>query len=184
VLDLLASAGARGVFFVCGANVEKYPELVNRCVREGHEVGVHTWSHPWLTQLNEAQVREELTRTLEVISSATGQRPRYFRPPYGSYSKSVIRVANELGLQMMWWSIDPYDWCTREPATIVDRVLRQLRHDSVVLLHDGCAETLKPKRLRHKNIVEERCHTVEALSRILSEIRTLYAGSASHHGPL
>ena len=48
ILEILQEAGVRATFFLCGANVERHPELARRVAAEGHEIGNHTYSHPRL----------------------------------------------------------------------------------------------------------------------------------------
>src|SRR6267378_6489119 len=84
LLDLLAQHHIHATFFVIGENAAQYPEILQRAVREGHEIGNHTWSHPNLAKMSEENVRNQIDRTEETITNAIRSRPTLFRPPYGS----------------------------------------------------------------------------------------------------
>src|SRR3989441_7110330 len=86
LLDLLAAHHIRATFFVIGENVAEHPEIVAREVREGHEIGNHTWSHPNLAKMSDDRIRGQLRKTEDAIRSAIGNRPTLMRPPYGSIS--------------------------------------------------------------------------------------------------
>src|SRR6266446_10651372 len=84
LLDLLAARHIKATFFVIGENVAEHPEIVARAVREGHEIGNHSWSHPYFARMSDDAIRSQLKRTDEAIVNATGVRPKLLRPPYGS----------------------------------------------------------------------------------------------------
>ncbi|WP_327372768.1 polysaccharide deacetylase family protein [Thermomonospora echinospora] len=133
LLDDLAKARARATFFVLGAHVGPNAELVRRMVAEGHDVGNHTWSHPYLPRLSEAEARSEVQRTQEVVQQVAGVRPTIFRPPYGATN---AQVGNAAGLPQIMWSVDPMDWRRPDAARTTQVVLRDTRPGSIVLLHD------------------------------------------------
>src|SRR5207253_4792106 len=81
LLDLLAQHHIHATFFVIGENAAQYPEILQRAVREGHEIGNHTWSHPNLAKMSEENVRSQINRTEETITNTIGSRPTLFRPP-------------------------------------------------------------------------------------------------------
>src|SRR5437764_9815211 len=84
LLDLLAEHHIHVTFFVIGENAAEHPEILQRAVREGHEIGNHTWSHPNLAKMTDEAVRSQIKRTEEAITGAIGSRPVLLRPPYGS----------------------------------------------------------------------------------------------------
>src|SRR5256885_8890952 len=82
LLDLLAARHIKATFFVIGENVAEHTEIVARAVREGHEIGNHSWSHPYFARMSDDAIRNQLKRTEEAILNAAGIRPKLFRPPY------------------------------------------------------------------------------------------------------
>ncbi len=140
LLDVLAAYDARATFFVLGSEVERYPAIAARIVREGHAIGNHTWSPPQLTRVSGDVLNREVLDTQSAIQRATGTTPACLRPPYGDRNATVNARVAELGLRMTLWDVDPEDW--RRPGTdaIVDRVLARVRPGAVILLHDGRRE--------------------------------------------
>ncbi len=84
VVDVLAERGVRATFFVIGQQAKRYPEVLQRAIRAGDEIGNHSWSHINLRSADAATVAKQLDRTSDVIEAATGVRPATMRPPYGA----------------------------------------------------------------------------------------------------
>ncbi|MFF8191011.1 polysaccharide deacetylase family protein [Streptomyces bobili] len=137
ILDTLAEYDVRAMFFVCGEMAAHQPELLARMADEGHTVGNHTWSHPLLTKLSRRQIRSEMTRTSEVIENAYGERPRWFRAPYGAWNRAAFQLGSELGMEPLAWTVDTLDWTSPGTRTIVDRVENGAAPGVVVLSHDA-----------------------------------------------
>jgi peptidoglycan-N-acetylglucosamine deacetylase len=138
ILDALGERNIKATFFVCGANVERYPDVARRIVREGHAIGNHTYSHPYLYLLGQKRLAEEIDRTQAAIEKITGVRPRLFRPPYGIRWFGLDQILRERELQMVLWSGAGYDWKNSRDE-IVTSTIKALEAGTVVLLHDGHA---------------------------------------------
>jgi peptidoglycan/xylan/chitin deacetylase (PgdA/CDA1 family) len=137
LLDILAAHHIKATFFVIGENVAEHPEIVARAVREGHEIGNHSWSHPNLAKMSDDAVRRQLWRTDDAIKSATGIRPKLLRPPYGSITARQKRwIHDEFGYEIILWDVDPYDWKRPGPSVVRNRILKETRPGSIVLSHD------------------------------------------------
>jgi len=162
VLDVLREKDVKATFFLCGAAVERYPELARRIVAEGHALGNHTWSHPYLHLKSRETIAAEIDRTQAVIERVTGVRPRYFRPPHGVRWFSLWPILRERKMELALWNSFPQEGASPAPE-IVERALARLRPGAVILLHDG-REALPPGR-------DGRPATVEALPRIIDGAR-------------
>ena len=144
LLDILAAHHIKATFFVIGENAAEYPDIVARAAREGHEIGNHSWSHPYLAKLSDDAVRRELQRTDDAIKNATGTRPTLLRPPYGSLASRQKRwIHDEFGYQIILWDVDPFDWKRPGPNVVCNRVVKQTRAGSIVLSHDIHAGTIE-----------------------------------------
>ncbi|MER6564405.1 polysaccharide deacetylase family protein, partial [Streptomyces sp. NPDC001027] len=137
ILDTLAEYDVRATFFVCGEMAVDHQDLLARMADEGHVVGNHTWSHPLLTRLTRAQIRSEMSRTSDVIEEGYGERPRWFRAPYGAWNRAAFRIGAELGMEPLAWTVDTLDWTTPGAGVIVDRVEKGAAPGVVVLSHDA-----------------------------------------------
>ncbi|MFF5504868.1 polysaccharide deacetylase family protein [Streptomyces roseolus] len=137
LLDVLKEKRVPATFFLLGhKHVDRYPKVVKRIADEGHEVANHTWSHRILTDLDENEVREELSRTQDAVERITGRKPVLMRPPQGRTDSTVEDVSRELGLAQVLWSITAKDYSTTDSALIRKRVLDQAHRDGIILLHD------------------------------------------------
>ncbi len=112
LLDLLAQKGIRATFFVLGQQAERNPGLIGRILDEGHELGNHSWSHPNLRLLSAGAQEEQIRRT-DALLRAQGANPQWLRPPYGAYDPRTIKLAQDLGLDLVLWSLDSLDWKAR-----------------------------------------------------------------------
>jgi peptidoglycan-N-acetylglucosamine deacetylase len=164
ILDVLGRYRVPATFFVCGKNVERFPDLVRRMQAEGHTIGNHTFSHPLLYFQPRARIAGEIDRTQDSIEKVTGARPRFFRPPYGVRWFGLFPLLRQRGMRVVQWSDTGYDWKERYDAAAVARLtLGRLRPGSVILLHDG----REPRVLGHVNAQS----TVEALPAIIEGAR-------------
>ncbi len=162
VLDILRANHIKATFFLCGANAERYPELVRRIRDEGHEIGNHTWSHPYLYLAGPEAIASEIDRTQDVLEKITGKRPIWFRPPFGVRGFPLREILRARGMKMMLWSDRGHDG-DLDAAGITATTLAQLGPGAIVLLHDGF-ET-------HAPALVDRAATVTALPAIIAGAR-------------
>ena len=162
ILALLAEYQAKATFFVVGDNVARYPHLAQRMIAEGHAIGNHTTNHRDLTGLTSAQVARELWLAERQIYAATGQRPRIFRPPYGTLSTKIAGELAQWGFLNVLWSTSGKDWRERQSDQIAERVANSTEPGAIVLLHDGDGAT-----------GGDRSQTVAALAILLPLFSTL-----------
>lgn len=137
ILDVLAAHDLSATFFMLGRQVEQFPQIARRVIDEGHEVGNHSYSHPIYLFRGPSETRHQLERAQETITSVTGARPRFARPPCGVRTPAYFAAARRLGLRTVQWSVAGFDWKKLTGAEIAERVLRDVESGSVILLHDG-----------------------------------------------
>jgi peptidoglycan/xylan/chitin deacetylase (PgdA/CDA1 family) len=141
ILEVLRAYNVRATFFIMGKKAAAHPALVRAVVAGGHLAENHSWDHPHMADLDAAAVRRQLADTTTAIMRAGAPRPRLFRPPFGNTDGVVDAQARALGLRVVRWSVDTNDWRGRRPADIAATVLAQAVPGSVVLLHDGVANS-------------------------------------------
>jgi peptidoglycan/xylan/chitin deacetylase (PgdA/CDA1 family) len=117
LLDILSQRKILATFFVTGANVYKHPEILQRIYQDGHEIGIHTWTHSRLTNLNNGQIITELLYTRDIIIDTIGVSPLFVRPPYGGIDERVGEIIHRLGFEIVMWSRD-----TRDASEGADKV--------------------------------------------------------------
>ena len=138
LLDMLKERGIKATFYMVGQRVSAGPQIVQRIVAEGHEVGNHTWSHPQLNRMKQTSMMEQLQSTHDAIVKACGVVPLTYRPPYGAILLSQRKAINEhFHYPSILWDVDPLDWQTpRSSQKVHDRVLAQTKSGSIILCHD------------------------------------------------
>jgi peptidoglycan/xylan/chitin deacetylase (PgdA/CDA1 family) len=144
LLDILAVHHIHATFFVIGQNVVHAPEILQRAVREGHEIGNHSWSHPAFGKMSDAAVRREIQKTDDAIRVAIGHSPTLLRPPYGSITARQKQwIHSEFGYRIILWDVDPLDWKRPGREVVMNRIVRETRPGSIILSHDIHPGTIK-----------------------------------------
>jgi cellulose synthase/poly-beta-1,6-N-acetylglucosamine synthase-like glycosyltransferase/peptidoglycan/xylan/chitin deacetylase (PgdA/CDA1 family)/spore germination protein YaaH len=174
ILDILKQKNAKATFMLIGAEAADHISLMRRVVREGHEIGSHTYTHPDISEISTRQLDFEIKLTERLFASKLGVQPLYFRPPYDNDEEPdtddeaapVARIQQN-GLTIIGSKIDTNDWNEhprKTPAEMVASVLAQLQtmqtkpqfRGSIILFHDGGGD---------------RSATVEALPYIIDALR-------------
>ena len=86
ILDTLAAHDAKATFFLVGLQVEKYPEIARRIVKEGHQVGNHSYSHKMFTQVSRSTWTNQIDQMNTLMYEIMQVSPKIFRPPYRGYT--------------------------------------------------------------------------------------------------
>ncbi|HUZ37480.1 MAG TPA: polysaccharide deacetylase family protein [Streptosporangiaceae bacterium] len=137
-LDVLAARRAQATFFLLGSMVERAPRLAAEIAAAGHEIAVHGWEHRYSIARSPWQVHQDLARASDGVSQATGQAPRFFRPPYGVLSSGALLAAHRLGLTPVLWSSWGREWIPgATPQTVFGTLAADLAGGATVLLHDS-----------------------------------------------
>jgi peptidoglycan/xylan/chitin deacetylase (PgdA/CDA1 family) len=138
VLDILERYRVPATFFCVGLHAGAFPDELVAMREQGHQLGNHTFSHPFLHELGRSEVAAQVRRAGEAVARASGgEPPTVFRPPYGSRTPDVLGWLSELEPTTVLWDAEAADWAMPGAAVIAERILGQVRPGSVVLLHDG-----------------------------------------------
>ena len=133
LLDGLAQRGAHATFFPVGEMLEGNGDLVERMAAEGHQIGVHTYDHVWLTELSAVDFEKQVGRTRRLLTEMVGEGSYWLRPPYGGVDRGVEKRA---GSPVILWSVDPEDWDDKNVTRIVEHIVSNVRDGDIILLHD------------------------------------------------
>ncbi len=134
LLDGLESQGIRATFLLCGYRMEQYPQLTRRIYEEGHEIGLHGYSHKSMEAMCHRDVAEEIQKTKALLPA--GCTSLWLRPPGGKRNHETSAAAKAEGLCLLHWSVDPKDWATHDAVAIEKQVVCQVRDGDIILLHD------------------------------------------------
>jgi len=141
ILNILEEARIRATFFVTGENARKYPEIIKSILSRGHEIGEHGLRHihPWTSFPLHSFI--DLLRGSAVLKKLTGKRAALLRPPYGKLDLMSLLYIWCSDKQLVFWDIDPRDYENHAAEEIADSIMQGLASGSVILLHDGRADT-------------------------------------------
>lgn len=136
LLDGLEEREASATFFLCGYRLEQYPDLAGEILDQGHEIGLHGYSHRAMNKMDSQTLERELSRTEALLLEQTGQIAILLRPPGGSSSAAVRQAAAAHNLALVTWSVDPRDWATGDTDAIIRSVVENSTDGDIILLHD------------------------------------------------
>jgi peptidoglycan-N-acetylglucosamine deacetylase len=122
-------------FFLEGRWVKNNPDLAKMIVDAGHEIGNHSYSHPNMETLETTKVVDELKKTNEIIEVTTGEKVKWFAPPSGSYRDEVVKIAHQMDMRTIMWSVDTIDWQKPQPDVLINRVMSKLHKGAIILMH-------------------------------------------------
>jgi cellulose synthase/poly-beta-1,6-N-acetylglucosamine synthase-like glycosyltransferase/peptidoglycan/xylan/chitin deacetylase (PgdA/CDA1 family) len=163
ILDVLARYHVPATFFVIGTEVARHPDVARRIVREGHELGVHTFTHPDVAALPGWRRRAEYAQTEMAIAHTTGAGTKLLRMPYSAGVDSIddqnwtlVKEASGLGYLNVFTDVDSDDWTRPGVDAIVRNATPRGDQGAIVLLHDAGGD---------------RSETIAALDRLVPALR-------------
>lgn len=156
-LQVLKKYDTRATFFILGQQVSIYPELAEKVIHQGSEIGSHSWRHSRLDQMELDEIVADLQSVAQQVYDTVGKEISLLRPPYGRHSETVVAAARELNQQIIMWDVDPRDWEDPAPEKIVASIMDQVKPGSIIILHEGHQNTLLAlpeiiQKLRERNL--------------------------------
>lgn len=159
LLERLAAHHAPATFFVTGRRAAAHPELIQAILAAGHTIGNHSYNHDTLAAFKGPQrILSEIAETQRLLTRL-GVTPLLFRPPVGITYPGLGKVLPRLGLTAVTFSCRARDGGNRSIARLCQRILRRVRADDIIMLHDS-----RPQRRAHL------AHWLAEIDRILAGI--------------
>jgi len=135
MLETLKENEAKMTFFIGGQWAEKFPNLVKKINKEGHDIGNHGYAHLHPNQISTSKNLDEIKKTEDILYDLIGERTNLFHPPYREINSEVARAVSEKEYKTIMSSVDTIDW-ERPPAeVIIDRVITKAHNGAIVLMH-------------------------------------------------
>ncbi|MBD2844685.1 polysaccharide deacetylase family sporulation protein PdaB [Paenibacillus sp. IB182496] len=136
ILNVLKEKGVEeATFFVSSPWSESHPQLVQKIVEAGYEIGSHGHKHDFYTKLSDEEIRKQIQTAHAIISDVSGKTPSLIRLPNGDFDKRVLRIAEELNYKVIQWDTDSMDWMNIGTDKIVNRVVSKAHPGDIVLMH-------------------------------------------------
>jgi peptidoglycan/xylan/chitin deacetylase (PgdA/CDA1 family) len=139
MLDTLDKHSAKAIFFVNGYRVKQNPKLLTLIHERGQTIGNHSWDHINLKKEQKAVVEQQIGSLQTEIENLIGEKPLFFRPPFGSGGDTVKETAKNHGMLYMTWSNGSLDWdnSTKDkPDEVIRNVMEQLHPGANILMHE------------------------------------------------
>jgi peptidoglycan/xylan/chitin deacetylase (PgdA/CDA1 family) len=138
ILDILKQAKVPATFFLVGKNIERYPALVQRMIREGHTVGNHSLDHASLIFMNRREILNEIEGWEKAMQGIALPLPKLFRAPHGWKTPWLVSILKEKGYSLIGWSRGVWDSDLPGVEVLQQRLTQKISNGEIILLHDGC----------------------------------------------
>ncbi|WP_099158145.1 polysaccharide deacetylase family protein [Virgibacillus ndiopensis] len=146
ILKTLKEQEVKATFFIEGKWAKDNADLVKMIDEQGHTIGNHAYNHPAMERLSNKEIREQIEQTNDIIKAITGKTPKWFAPPSGGFNDQVVKIADELNMETILWSVDTIDWKNPTVSVMMNRVMSKIHPGAMVLMHptNSIAQGLKP----------------------------------------
>ena len=137
ILELLEAEKIKATFFVIGKKAKQYPELLKTMKTNGHTIANHSYSHNNLIAFfSSIKLEDDIKKCSEIIERATGDRPLYFRPPFGVTNPRYSNMLKKTGLISIGWTIRSFDTSIKNKKKLFERITKSVTTGSIILFHD------------------------------------------------
>jgi peptidoglycan/xylan/chitin deacetylase (PgdA/CDA1 family) len=145
ILDTLREKDVQCTFFLTGDTLRRpeAPDLVRQTLADGHELGNHSDTHPYFTELTDEEIAEQLAAVEEMVVEMTGASTKpYFRPPFGNRDDRVRRAVQANGYVTIYWTYHVWDWVEdRTTEKVYNYAVEGACNGAIVVMHVGAQET-------------------------------------------
>lgn len=136
ILDTLKEKKIKNAtFFLSAAWAERHPDIVERIIKDGHEIGSMGYNYKDYTSLEANEIRRDLLKAQDIFTKLQIKQVQLLRPPNGSFNKTVLKIAESLGYTVVHWSNNSNDWKNPGVNKIVTAVSENLHEGDIILLH-------------------------------------------------
>lgn len=140
LLKVLEDNNINATFFILGNKVKIYNNVLNQSLKDGNELGNHSYNHKWLIKLDEDDLKTQIDDTQNIIKQYTGYTPTLFRPTYGSINDKVKKASD---LDIVLWTIDTLDWKYNSVNRIVNNATKRVKDGDIILMHETYKRTVE-----------------------------------------
>ncbi len=133
IINTLKVNNVNATFFVLGNKVEIYKDIISESIKNGNEIGNHSYNHKWLSKLSTNELLDQINKTQDILKSTVNYTPTCFRPTYGSVNN---RIRKNIDLSITLWTVDTKDWKIKNADRIVEKALKNIEDGDIILMHD------------------------------------------------
>lgn len=176
VLKILAEHDAKATFYMIGKAMEEYPAQAREIVRQGHELGNHSYSHRRMVLKSKTFIADEIETTDRLIRDAGYTGEITFRPPNGKKLFGLPLYLRRQGKKTVMWSIEPDTYCSGDAEKIIKFTLGKAAPGGIILMHPFCGKACAADREALPAIIDglhAKGFTLVTVSQLLNESGTL-----------
>lgn len=133
IIKTLKEYDCNATFFVLGNKVEAYQDIIKESIKNGNEIGNHSYNHKWLSRLSKEEIINQIEKTQNILKETVNYTPTHLRPTYGSVNNKIRKNTD---LEITLWTIDTKDWRIKNVDRIVERALNNVSDGDIILMHD------------------------------------------------
>ncbi|OIJ15488.1 polysaccharide deacetylase family sporulation protein PdaB [Anaerobacillus arseniciselenatis] len=142
ILDVLKEKDINNAtFFLSASWAERHPDIVERIVKDGHEIGSHGYRYENYPGWDDDKVRKDIQRAHQTLYDLTNKAPTLLRPPNGNFDKRVLEIAEAQKYKLIHWSVNSHDYSNPGTDQIVSNVMDNVSGGDIVLFH--ASDTVK-----------------------------------------
>lgn len=151
LLDILKEENIKATFFLLGYKVENRVDTIKRMSDEGHNIGIHGYTHKLFTKLTEEELNYEIEFSRDILENIIKDKVELIRVPYGAINTLTTEAIKKHELTSILWDIDSKDWQLRNCKKVTKRVIASAKDKKIILMHD----TYLPSVNATSEIIEE-----------------------------
>ena len=141
VLEILEQNEIKGTFFLTGKFIERYPDKTRKIIASGGDIGNHSYSHPYFTEISRESIDGELKKTEDALGRLDAHFNPLFRSPYGNRNASTMPAVSENGYINIRWTVDSLGWKGTSGGMtkdlVRDKVLKNSLPGAIIMMHLG-----------------------------------------------
>ena len=158
LLNLLKKYHIQATFFVIAKEAEKHSEIIERILKEGHTLGLHSLEHKSALLKGYLYTKHDFEESIKITKNL-GYNVTYYRPPWGEVNLFTLYYVKKYNLKLVLWTVMVGDWSRYTSAcNITKRLLKRVKSESIICLHDGRGAKDAPLR------------TIESLDTVIPEL--------------
>lgn len=148
ILDVLKNEGIKNAtFFISASWAERHPQIVERIINEGHEVGSMGYHYRNYADWDDKKIRRDILLAEQALKKLGIKEVKFLRPPNGNFNKRILKIADTYGYSIVHWSIDSKDYTNPGVNNIVQNVIPKLTGGDIILLNASDSATQTEKAL-------------------------------------
>lgn len=169
ILDILRKEQVKATFFFDGSWLSKHIDIAKQIQADGHELSNHAYSHKNMSTLSREEAVREIVRTQQLLKERLGVDNQLFAPPSGDFNETTVKIARELKLKTVLWTIDTVDWKNPPPDSVVRKISKRLEPGAMILMHPTPSTSLSLTGIIQA--IREKGYVTGTVSELLSPER-------------